>query len=216
MTTWGEFRTKVRRSMMKDEAAGKYSDDVLLDSFTWAQRTFCDHTSLPLVATYTDSTGTEFDVPVDIYSDLETTGYIYFLDGDGEKQFYAPVRSWEPLADRTFSVWGDQITLSEEPDDTLNIRYYGYYPEPEVDEEGDADPDSELLIPLWSESALAALTAAHAMIKESTAAASIERFREALDKGNPSDNAIRQHSDWLIKQYDLMVSRHSRQHRENN
>lgn len=215
MTTWQELRTQIRRTILKDTAGTRYDDSVMLDSFTWACQTLCEHTALATSVTYTGATATEYDLPGDVYEKLDVAGAV-ILTEESTPKYLNPVRYDEGLGSgyetstAGFYTYGEKLYLTEAPEDTeaeILVRYFAYYPVPAVTD--------VLLIPRWAESAISFLTAAYALMSYMTSFAAINQWKEDPEKGVPEQNALRAQSDWLIKQYNTVIARHNRQDREN-
>jgi hypothetical protein len=52
-------------------------------------------------------------------------------------------------------------------------------------------------------------------MSQAVSSANIDRWKASPDRGEPEDNALRKQSDWMIRQYEIMIDRHTRQDREN-
>lgn len=214
MATWGDLLTQVRRSVLQDTSATPtYSDDVLLDTYTWAMHALCEHTALPKSVAF-DPAQASNTLPDDVYDPVDSSGVVTLTDADGNISVLEPMAYASGPYDEElgYYVWGNDLVLSVAPEDgsTLDVRYFAYYPEPALS----SDTTFELLLPKWAVSAVAMLMGAYALSSTGVRGSKIEQFRQQPDKGNPSDNANREQADWMIRQYDKIISRHRRQDRE--
>lgn len=210
--TWADYRTTIRRSILKDPSASTWSNDVLADICKWAQDTFCAHTALPTSFIYT-SAQQEMTLPDNVFSDVETTGKLYFLPSDGSESVYLvpslSLGSNQDDINLAFSVWGDTISLNAVPDaGTMKLLYFTFYPAPTGD-------SSLILIPRWALHAVAHLIGALAMTPEAVQSAEIDRWKDRSDSGYPDDNALRSQQQWMLKVYQNELDRFRRQDREN-
>lgn len=212
MTTWSQFRTQIKRTVLKDTSttSPKHSNDALLDAFVWACNTFCEHTALASSVTHTGFSGDQLSLPDDIYESLESAGIVVVRNGSDDPVYLKPIRYSDRSSGEGFYVWGNEIRLTDEAeaDSEVEILYFAYYPAPAAD-------NDVLTIPKWAEGALAFLTGAYVLIGSATAAAAIDQFDSEDDKGNPEHNPHRSQSTWMMKQYHMMINQHPRQDREN-
>ena len=224
MTTWTSFRQQVRRTVLGDVpvpgADPRYTDEMILDAFGWAIDTFAEHTAFATGVSYTGVTVTEYDIPENLYESLDVSGLVTLVAGSNI-QYLEPVRYtpeimnlgtgiWE--SDQGFYIWNNKINLTFTPtsdsDNQLNILYFAYYPRPVLGSD-------VLQIPRWAEGALAFLTGAYTLMSTAVGSAQIDRWKQSPDRGEPEDNALRKQSDWMMKQYEIMINQHNRQDREN-
>lgn len=204
---WGEFRTQIRRSILKEPSPIKWSDAVLQDLCGWALDTFCAHTAAVSAATFEPAE--TFTLPENVFGDVETSGVLYYrASEDAPLTYFTPMRL-EFTDEPTFSVWGNTLTLSQVPTGGLfTLKYYALYPHPT----SDSDP---ITIPAWARNAVAHLIGALAQTPEAIQSAGIDRWKSRDDSGNPEDNALRIQQSHLMKFYENEITRFPRQMREN-
>lgn len=219
MTTWSEFRTSLRRTVLQDVSEPfVLSNEVLLDAFVWATQTFCEHTALATGVTYTGATATEYTLPGDVYGTIDITGAVS-LTQNGKIAYLNPSRiisndyqTYSPYtAKAAFYTRGDKLCLTEAPTDAnaiLQVDYFTYYPTP-------SSAEAVLTIPRWAEGALAYLSGAYALLSLAVQSANIRQWLEEPERGSPESNSLRVQSDWMIKKYQQMISVHPKQDREN-
>lgn len=210
--TWGNFRTIIRRSILKDPNKTTWTDDsVLLDLFGWAQDSFCAHTAVPTSITIDPAVQTN-NLPANLFADLEDTGALYYINGTNVS-IIPPAKPLDYGATRdvTFTVFGDTFILTAEPDPSTSLKlfYFAYYPTPTSD-------DSLITLPRWSYNAVAHLVGALAHTSVSVQSAGIDRWKDRrTDSGTPEDNALRVQQQWMFKVYENELARYPNQSREN-
>lgn len=207
---WSIFRAQIRRTVLNDADKTSWTDDtVLLDAVNWALVEFCAHTAYQALTMYDspayDLQQTTFPVPTNLFDNLETTALIYTANGNQKRVYQSPLADLKS-GNTTFEVWGGQIFLSEAPESTLYIRHFANYPAIA------ADTDM-LAIPQWAFPAIAYLVGVHAFSSLATQSANISQWKEAPEKGNPEQNALRAHQKWLLEMYEREIARHSPQRR---
>lgn len=233
---WSEFKAILRRTILFDEneTGYKWRDENLFDGFRFAQRELCAHTALPAAYSIADgsvknpsnpdvlwdmSTALDFPLPQNIYETVDQTGIVYTADASGANpQYFDPLfysRNLSPYAQHDLGYWTDLTTLhlNKAPGTgkTLWIRYFAYWPEPASYD----DDDFEITVPTWAIGPLAYLAGAHILVGRSSASAMIRQWNEKQDSGTPVQNVLLEQLRALTAQYDLMISRHTRQDRAN-
>lgn len=207
MTTWGVFRSQIRRSVLKSLTQDTWGDEALKDMMGWALQTFAAHTAMPSGVTYTGATGTVFTLPDNIYSPLDETGVVYLVTTSG---FEAVNPYYRTEDGQSYDIWGNDLIFREELDGSkdLQIKYFAYYPEPSSDSD-------EIMVPGWAFSALSYLMGALALTPEGVQSANIRQWNDRYDSGNPEHNSLRAQQEHFIKLYEREIGRHVRQDREN-
>lgn len=209
--TWGDYRTKIRRSILKDPNAKTWTNDVLSDICQWAQDTFCAHTALPTSYTYT-STARQLDLPDNVFSEIEKTGKLFFIaDEDGTVNVVPPLYNLDTqdVQNLAYTAWNNQITFNATPDaGKIVLLYFAHYPAPVSDSD-------LILLPRWSLNAVSHLIGALAHTPEAVQSAGIDRWKTREDAGYPDDNALRAQQQWMLKVYDNELHRYPQQMREN-
>lgn len=205
MTTWGDYRTQLRRSVLKDPDKVTWSDDVLRDLVGWALDTFCAHTAVPTGVSYATPTGTSVAVPTNAFGDVETTGLLYLQTTP--IQIVEPQRFSGTATESTYfySVWGSEIVLSSVPTASLTLRYFAYYDHPVLDSD-------VLQCPQWSFLPLNYLIAAGALTSVGVQSANISQWDE---KGNEENNALRAQQKYFMALYEDALRRQTPQDRKN-
>lgn len=233
--TWAGYKAQIRRSILNDLAAEgeeetqSWTDDQLLDAVAWAMDAFCAHTALPYTAVFDNATvktpgdepvlydltvDTAFTLPADVYEDVEVSSQVYVMR-DGYPVYLDPVEYTAGIhpyrASQGYYIWPENILNVLTPltqNDTLHIRYFAYYPHPSED----TDP---ILLPRWARMPVAYLTGAYALGPVGVQSASIDRFKDKFDSGNPEHNAIRRQQEWFMQIYEREIARYPRQDRLN-
>lgn len=230
---WADFRNQLRRSILSDAVSNvnngskpKWSDEQLLDAVWWALDTFAAHTAYTKLVRYDNQTeklpglkydlskDREFHLPDDAYEPIDRCGVVYITQKDGRITYldplqYTPGKDLLRTAQSGFYLWPEDtlhVVGKIPPPDAVYIRYFAYYPRPLKD-------DDLLEIPRWSESAMAYLCGAYALASVATQSASIDRWKDKTDSGNPEDNAIRAQHEYFMLMYERSISRYPRQDR---
>lgn len=219
MTTWADFRTQIRRTVLKDENATRYRwpDTVLLDAMNWSMDTLCAHTAIATGVEYAASGVGPYSLPDNTYESVEQSGQVYTRQSATivyNYDYLNPVRYTDGMnftSDKGYYEWPEgQLCLLRDPGDTaiVGVRYFAYYNHLVADE--DAIP-----VPRWSLIALAYLTAAYALTGDAVKSANIRQWAESPEKGTPEDNSLRKQQEYFFEQYEREISRYPRQDREN-
>jgi hypothetical protein len=232
MTTWATFRNTLRQSMLADLDEANFTDEVLLDCYTFALDTLCAHTALPKstqfsntvvketvpsVTYYDMSADVAFELPADMYEPLDVSGQLSIVQSDGRVQYPDPVKRtpglspYKTLTVPGYWVWPENIlNLSEPAGDgaILTVDYFAYYPAPVLDTD-------QVLHPRWANTAMQYLAAAHALSSYSVQSASIDRFKDKYDSGNPEQNSLRVQQIHFINMYERELARRLPQDRTN-
>ena len=214
--TWGEYKTVIRRTILKNDLTGvMWTDELLADAVAWALDGLCVHTALAKSISYEgDGETYQFTLPDDVFVPLDQAGLVMLMDTStgAVPTYYQPAHSTFKIApsdEWTFSVWpattlevGAPVPISA----NLVVRYYASYPHPTQDSD-------VLAIPLWAYTAVAYDTAIHALTSESLVEASDAVGKTSPDRGQPENNSIRQLQKWWIQMYDREMNRYPRQAR---
>lgn len=206
MITWGDYRTQLRRSVLKDATSVTWSNEVLSDLVGWALDTFCAHTAVATGVTYSAVTGTSITAPSNVFGDLEATGLLYLQT--------TPVQIIESqrFADQAasgstyfYSVWGNSIVFNSAPNGDITLRYFAYYDHPVLD--ADLMP-----CPQWALTPLNYLIGALALTSVGVQSANISQWDE---KGNEENNALRAQQRYLMGLYEDALRRVTPQDKKN-
>lgn len=207
---WSEYRTVLRRTVLKDPDSNTWSNDVLLDICKMALDVFAAHTAVPTGSVLAPPS-TVYTLPDNLYGALEDSGVLYTTDASGAvtrwyESSYFPEKVY---GEYLFRTWGNSLILTEAPasTDVLNLRYFAYYNEPTGD-------NSTLDIPRWSYIAFSYLIAAIAMTPIAMQSSNISQWKTKVDSGQPEQNALRIQQDWLYNLYERELNRYPRQDRK--
>jgi hypothetical protein len=226
MMTWGELRDKIRESILRDieltiGATMHWSDEEILNYFQWSVNDLCSHTAFPVELTFTDETvkddnqgdpifydmaeDKEFHLDPEPYVDVDRAGIVFIERAGRVTQVkYNPAMR---MGAHGYHTWpSNTLHLCEPPgkDATLYVRYFGYYPLPEQDE----DP---IVIPQWSIAAVCYMVGAHALGAPGLRSAMIRQWDE---HGNREQNPLRVQQKWFHEMYEMLLSRYPRQNRQ--
>lgn len=213
--TWAQFKTVIRRTVLKNDLDGiTWSDELLADAVGWALDGLCVHTALLKTVVYTGDGATyQFELPTDLFVPLEQAGLVMVQDSATQARTYLKPAfgSYEVAATDqvAYSVWPEDTLETGVPppiDTSLIVRYYAYYPHPALD----ADV---LTIPQWAYAAVAYGTVVHALTSESLTEASNAADKSAPDRGQPENNSLRQLQKWWIQLYDRELAHYPKQNR---
>lgn len=212
---WGEFRTIVRRSILKDPNATRWSNDNLRDYVWWALDTFCAHTAMATSTSYVcDGTQFVFSLPANVYESVEQAGVVFTQSGSAQApaNYLVPVYTtpgFNLQNEKGFYTWPrEQLTCVVPPASgyNLHVRYFAYYNHPYADADG-------IEVPSWALNPISYLVAAHALSNLESEEASLSRFDTKKDSGTPEDNAMRSIQSWWLRLYETEINRHPRQNR---
>ena len=230
MTTWGEFVDKILRNTLRDEGLTTWSQAQVYDSLGWALDQFSSHTAAIKEVVYSEgsdgpfgsphdmSSDTQFSVPYDNYEELSISAHIFSVDTAGIVTNYDPLVSTPGMSitsqtEPSFIVWPENIiTIDTAPGEgsELHIRYFAYHDRPTID-----NADENVTIPRWSEKAISTLVGAYSLEGLGVESSNIDRWKDETDSGNPEHNALRKQQEFLMKQYDYLISQHTPQDRTN-
>jgi len=215
MVTWGEFRSVVRRSILKDPLETTWTNDMMRDYIGWALDTFCAHTAMATSTSFDcDGTQSVFTLPNNIYEPVDQAGVIYLQTDSAQAPatYLVPVYTtagFNLQSENGFYCWPkNQLNCVVPPTSgyKLHIRYFAYYNHPS------ADSDT-IDAPSWGFMPLSYMTAVHALSNLEAQEASLSRFDTKKDSGTPEDNATRSMQSWWIRLYETEINRHQRQSR---
>lgn len=224
----GTFRTMVREVVLADASGLNFSDDVVDRSLSFALQRILWHTAKPKQITYDASvlkadgvtpynmaTDTVFTLPDDMYESLNISGIVWKTDSSGITSYYDPL--WKTSnshpyakADGKYETWNNDLILTSPVGDggTLHVRYFGQYTVPDTDE-------GLLDFPMWITHIVSMLTGYYALTSLSVSSATIDRWKDKSDSGNPEQNALAELQRHLLKQYQIMISEYPVQDRAN-
>lgn len=211
--TWGDFRTQIRRSILKDPDSANWSNDSLLDFCWWALDAFAAHTAAVTSVEYTGVTDTtEYALPENQYESIESAGLVYLRAQSGAKT-YLPAYSEPDRTDKDIyfeEIPAGNLVLSSAPStgQVLCVRYFAYWNRPTTDSD-------TIDTPIWSHKALAHLIGAYAMTGHGVVSANIGQWDDRTDSGQPENNPLRVQQKWLMEVYEREIFRHAIQDRQN-
>jgi hypothetical protein len=219
MMDWGTFRTQIREGVLNDNPSDvtkrRWSDTQLQIYVSWALNAFCAHTAMATATTIIGVTGTEVQLPPNVYESIERAGLVSVIYTGQTPQYLDPVnytRGLDPNDEGNYYyIFPDnQLNLSFTPSSALSatIRYFAYYNAPYADSDIITAPD-------WGFPAISYLVAAHAMSASAVRISQIRQFSESPDTGNPEHNPFTYQQQQFIKMYEIELMRHPRQVREN-
>ncbi len=223
MTTWGDLRTQLRRSILKDsvpdEETGDFRwDDLELRDFCWwALESLAQHTAAATASSYQgDGETTEFDLPDNLFTGekLDITGLVYTEDADGDITYLDPIKYTDDIEFDSgigFYTHPDlKLHLTDAPGDgtTLHVRYFAFYNNPYAD-------DDTIDVPRWMLGPLAYLIGAHAMTGAGLKSSFIRQWGAKPDTGTPEHNPIRAQQKWFLEMFEREMAKHSPQDRTN-
>ena len=208
MVAWSDFRTHIKRSVLKDIASTPtWSNDVLLDCLGWALDMFCAHTAV-VTSTVVEpvSDQTAYALPLNLFESPEAAGAVYTISGS--TRLYMKPWFYYPETDPSEAYWveDDNIVFAEVPASDVYLRYYAYWTKP-------VDDDDEITLPRWALPAIANLVGWFAMSPESRATSNLKNFAEDPEKGTPLDNANTQQQNQYMKIYQQIIFYHHPQNR---
>jgi hypothetical protein len=207
MTTWAEFRQRMRETSLNDVGLDvpRYSDALLLNAYSMALRGFASHTARNAIYTSEGFSGSSIPLPADSVWDFSSTAFFVVKDGETKRQLASSMdqAGVTPITKGGFFyVWGNTIYLQEELTDVgVEIMYYAHWVPP-------VENDDVLDIPAWSEPALIYLTSAHAIAGYAMNRTQLSQWAETPEKGSPEDNPFRRHHKWLIELYEIEIQRY--------
>lgn len=214
--TWSSYKTQVRRSILKDPAGSKWSDDMLKDFMGWALDALCAHTAYATGTSYAgDGETTTFSLPSNIYLPLDQAGLVTVQDGAGAEipKYLLPVFSsygLSPNDERGYLCWQDDQIVTNVPvddADSLVVYYYAYYTHPVS--------DTDLVTaPMWAHAALSYRIGAYALAQREISEAKISTFDDKRDSGTPEDSATRLQAEAWIKRWYEELAAHPKQVRK--
>lgn len=229
MITWAAFRTQIRTSILNDVEGNNWPEAQVHDLMHWAMNTFSQHTALPaefrIDATSLDALGQPYDlastllypIPLNIMEPLDVSGRIY-VESDGQRYYLDPITKTPNLGpDDTKSAWfwqkpEDTLRLSRPVGvgNSLTVQYFAYYEFPLV-----TDLVAKLQIPQWAWKPVATLVGAYALESVAVQSSTIDRWKDREDSGNPEHNALRKQQEYMIRSYEIAISKRPPQERTN-
>lgn len=172
MTTWSDFRTRVRASTKDAGANPKVGDEQLLFFFNLATRWAAHRHPLFTTAdvSLTDGQGA-------LPADLIHVDRVLSDSDELEQEFTG-------FPDKTqYYLYGDTVTVGDSDLTTVTVHYQAFYP--------DVTADTDVLpIPVWLESAVFWYTCAEAMYHRGADVSTINQWDTKLDAGNPEHNPL--------------------------
>ena len=211
--TWGNYKTAVRRSILKDPTGTKWTDDMLRDFMGWALDALLPHTAYATGTSYEgDGLTVAFALPDNIYVPLEQAGFVTIVDPTGEDvpRYLLPTYSSfniSPSDEYGFFCWPEnQLNIGSPVSigDVLDVKYYAYYNHPVQ--------DSDLITaPTWALSALSYRVGAYALAQREIQEAKLSTFDDKRDSGTPEDSATRLQAEAWIKRWYEELAAHPKQ-----
>ncbi len=228
---WGDYRQTIRESVLLDTTESQWSNKVIYDCLRWSVDTFASHTAVPkewvlnstsnalLVTPYDLETATQFTLPEDMYESLDFEGEVsvtlsgkrYILDPSNRTPGIHP---YSEIKSPYYYVFPDKtLNISNPIKETgeLRIRYFAYYALPANED----DDLAEIAIPRWAEQPIAFLVGSYALTSYAIQSATIDRWKDKSDSGNPEQNALRKQAESMMKEYERGIARFPMQDRVN-
>ena len=221
MIAWGAYREQIRRSLLRDTTAQRWSNETLLDLLGWAMDTFSSHTALPSTMVSTvDGLSSTIMLPEDAFDDVSQTALVKLVSDKVE--ILEPVR----LQPGTVIPYSTPETNStpygfwEWPTGTLNfgfipeagtqvhLMYFAHYPTPESDED-------IVQIPRWAHQPVALLVAAYGTLPHGLSTSIIRQYADKQDSGNPEHNPLHRQAEHFLSIYREIINRYPKQDRVN-
>lgn len=210
MTTWGDLREQVKRSLLADNA-DRWTNEQLLDYLNWSLDGLCEHTAAASATEFEgDGTTKTFNLPSNVFGNIVENGYVYTVANE-RPAYLNPVKLYTG-APKSFYTRPDTILHVETAPadgDTLYVLHYCYYTHPISD-------DAVLDSPPWADRALAYRMATHCYSPKSTRAANLGQFKRGTEKGTPEDNPWREEQKWFMEMYRQELEAHEQQIRTNH
>jgi hypothetical protein len=216
MTTWGELRSYIRNSLLKDEKASRFSDASLLVYARWATQEISQHTAQCWSHEWqTDGVLRRFVLPKNIVGAVERTALIQHVKGTQVSVLVpydlTPGMAFNATTEhKGFREWPSgsiELDFVPKADETLEMNYYRVWPVP-------TDDNFEIPFPVWMEHPFSYLVGAFALDPEGVQAALIRQWNTRLDSGNPEDNTLIQQSRYFTQQANRLLGLVSTQNRE--
>jgi hypothetical protein len=227
MVTWVDFKDQIRRNVLNDEDGANWKDSQIYDFTRWALDVFCQHTApgKELVIevgsldangiAYDLDTATSFDLPDDLFEDLAISGLV-FVRTPNSTRILDPLRTTPGAKDSDTNLlvyWQfpfNKLNLHKPlgAQNSLVIRYFAYYDPPDEN-----DPDAVIPVPRWALKPIASLVGSFALESQAVQSATIDRWKDRSDSGNPEQNALRVQQAFLRGEYERELSKHPSQDR---
>lgn len=212
--TWAEYKTVIKRTILKDASGLIATNERLADAARWAFSGLLVHTALPKTVTYVgDGSTYQFSLPNDLYVPLDQAGLVMVYDTPTTETIYLkPAYSTFDIAatdQSAFSVWpSDTLETGMPPptNTTLIVRYYAYFPY--MVNDTDVMP-----IPEWAYTAVGYDIGVHLITAQSWEEAMNAGNKTKPDSGTPENNSLRQVQKWWIQVYERELNRHPKQQR---
>lgn len=219
---WVDFVAQIQSSILLDPDEDNWKFEQVHTYLAWAVDRFTAHTARPMRKTlqhgdprqpsgaYDFSVDTEFEIPDNLYEPLSTTGRLYIESPSGDKWFLDPLTNTPGLSpsNRTHNWFWETpqgtIVLPRPVgvNNTLVIEYFAYYDIPDP-----TDDTALVQIPRWAYKAVASLAGAYALEAFAVQSATIDRWKDRMDSGNPEHNALRKQQEYLYNLYHQEISR---------
>ena len=207
MTTWAEYRTAIRDSVLKDiekvdDEDNKWSNADLLIFYRWATAIFANHTSYYVDESIVDGGSQDFSTKTitlsEIADDQWWTNAVVTIGDSVEEDHYL-------ASNGTSFTFDSDVEL--DTSDTVRVRYFAFYPIPTLDTD-------VIAIPAWAESALTHLVAYFALQNQAVPNASVNQWNTKRDSGNPEHNAVQEEQKYLWSMYMTIINLRSKQDRD--
>lgn len=211
MTTLAELRDSVNL-LIYGKKTSNYEVAFTDLTIKYALDHFCSHTAL-VKSTDVEAGQTVYDLPSDLYSDLEVTGLIYYIHNE-KMTLVNPVRNSKKLKPDSlygYYIANEKINISKIPtfvDETtiLRIDYYAFYTIPD-------DENENIPVPRWAVPAIIYLAGYHTMSPQILAEASIKKWAEKTDAFTAEMSSSIVTARHYLNQYELLISKYRKQDR---
>lgn len=189
--SWTAFNLELGRVLDDENSSNPaHTENARLDGLNAALRAMMAYRPLQLVSTHTNVS--QITVPATCYrieALLET-------DENDNTVSMGPAQVGEPDG---YYVWNGIIYLPEEVD-TVTLYYQSYYP-------AATNATTDIPVPTWARTAVLYRTAAHCLIPNQVSRARLGAYHDRQDAG-PLDNSLIQSSNWLIAEFERIMTEH--------
>ena len=189
--SWTAFNLELGRVLDDENSSNPaHTENARLDGLNASLRAMMAYRPLQLVSTYTNVS--QVTVPATCYrieALLET-------DENNYTSSMAPAQVGEPNG---YYVWNGIIYLPSTVD-AVTLYYQSYYSTV-------TNVTTDIPVPTWARTAVLYRTAAHCLIPNQVSRARLGAYHDRQDAG-PLDNSPIQSSNWLIAEFERIMTEH--------
>lgn len=209
MTTYAEFRSRIRRGLGDSDTGGtpQYSDALIHDAILMAHIGILPWVGKSKSQTLsTDGETTEFALPTDCYQVLavhensndEFLPTATLASGEYFGTNITGTNSWleHPYENLTFAKAPSSSA-------TYTVYYIAYWTVP-----AQVATDTVLEIPEYAEYGLLLFAMAQTLIQKATLSADVRQWGTRVDSGTPEHNPIQRQIDFLFKLFQQEMNKH--------